>query len=190
MSVSAWKNATNSTIRGVGILLSPLARKSLISIEKIHPRLIIATFNGNPCTTIISCYSPTNVSDESDATAFYDELSSLIRQVPKHNVLVIGGDMNAKIGQSEDHKYAYHQQTNRNGQYLHNVITENGLSCLNTQFQKKCGKLWTHKYPNGVKAQLDYMLVNRKWINSVMNCEAYNNFEGVSSDRRIVSTKI
>ena len=98
--------------------------------------------------------------------------------------------MNAKIGQSEEHKYAYHQNTNRNGQYLQNVVTENGLSCLNTRFQKRCGKLWTHNYPNGVNAQLDYMLVNRKWINSVMNSEAYNIFEGVSSDHRIVSTKI
>ena len=100
------------------MLLSPLAFKSLNSIEKIHPRLIIATFNGNPCTTVISCYSPANVSDESETIAFYDELSSLTRQVPKHNVLIIGGDMNARIGQNEDHRYAYHQSTNRNGQYI------------------------------------------------------------------------
>ena len=41
-----------------------------------------------------------------------------------------------------------------------------------------------------LKAQLDCMLVNRKWINSLMNCEAYSTFEGVSSDHRIVSAKI
>ena len=81
--------------------------------------------------------------------------------------------MNAKIGQSEEHKFASHQETNRNGQYLTNVITENGLVCLNTKFQKKQGKLWTHSYPNGTKGQLDYMLVNRKWINNVLNSEAY-----------------
>jgi exonuclease III len=175
ISASAWKNSMNSTIGGVGMLLSPLALKSLNSIEKIRPRLIIATFNGNPCTTVISCYSPTNVSDEV--------------QVPKHNVLMIG-DMNVKLGQNKDHKFAYHQSTNRNGQHFQNLITENGLFCLNTHFQKKCGKLWTHTYPNGVKAQLDYMLVNRKWINSVINCEAYSTFEGVSSDHRIVSARI
>ena len=26
---------------------------------------------------------------------FYDELSSLVHSIPKHNILVIGGDMNA-----------------------------------------------------------------------------------------------
>ena len=111
-------NSTNSTIGGVGMLVSPNALKSLNSIEKICPRIIIATFNGNPCTTVISCYSPTNFSDETETTAFYDELSSLIRDVPKHNVLLIGGDMNANIGLNNDHKYNYHQMTNRNGRHL------------------------------------------------------------------------
>ena len=55
------------------------------------------TFNGNPWATIISCYSPTNVSEETELVAFYDELSSLVHNIPKHNILVIGGDMNAKI---------------------------------------------------------------------------------------------
>ena len=55
---------------------------------------MVDTFNGNPRATVISCYSPTN-SKETEQVAFYDELSSLLRCIPKHNVLVIGGDMNA-----------------------------------------------------------------------------------------------
>ncbi|XP_063587867.1 uncharacterized protein LOC134765253 [Penaeus indicus] len=54
----------------------------------------------------------------------------------------------------------------------------------------KKSKLWIHTYPNGIKAQLDYILINKKWINSAHNCEAYSSFEGVSSDHRIVSCKI
>ena len=141
ISASSWKNTMNSTIGGVGMLLSPLALKSLNSIEKIVPRMIIATFNGNPRTTIISCYSPTNVSDETDVITFYQELSSLIHHVPKHNVLVVGGDMNAHVGRTEEHKYTYHQSTNRNGEHMLDFATENGLACLNTQFQKKEGQV-------------------------------------------------
>ena len=37
--------------------------------------------------------------------------------------------------------------------------------------------------------QVDYVL-NKKWKNSAMNCEAYSSFEGVSSDHRIVTEKI
>ena len=45
--------------------------------------MMAATFNGNPRATIISCYSPTNVSEETELVAFYDELSSLVRSILK-----------------------------------------------------------------------------------------------------------
>ena len=90
---SSWKNSSNSTIGGVGMLLSPHALKSLLNIEKISRRIVVATFNGNPQTTIISCYSPTNVSEEQDVLHFYNEFASLVRAVPRHNVLIIAGDM-------------------------------------------------------------------------------------------------
>ena len=32
--------------------------------------------------------------------------------------------------------------------------------------------------------------MNKKWINSALNCEAYSSFESVSSDHRIVTSKI
>ena len=49
-------------------------------------------------TTIISCYSPTNVSDEQETIAFYTELNYLTRRIPKHNILIIGCDINAQLG--------------------------------------------------------------------------------------------
>ena len=69
--VSARKNSINVFIGGVGMLLSPRALKSLNNIEKIQPRLMVATFNSNPSTTIISCYSPTNVRASSPSSTSY-----------------------------------------------------------------------------------------------------------------------
>ena len=34
------------------------------------------------------------------------------------------------------------------------------------------------------------MMINKKWINSVQNCEAYHSLEGISTDHRIVSLRI
>ena len=96
-----------------------------------------ATFNGNPRATIISCYSPTNVSEETELVTFYDELSSLVRSIPKHNMLVIGGDMNAQIGKNGNNKYSLNNTSNRNGQHLTDFMIENRLACLNTNYQKK-----------------------------------------------------
>ena len=58
---------------------------------------MVATFHGTK-TTIISCYSPTNVSEELEVEQFYMELASLTRQIPKHNMLVIEYDFNAHLG--------------------------------------------------------------------------------------------
>ena len=172
------------------MLIGPRALKSLNSIERIQPRMMAATFNGNPKATITSCYSPTNVSEENEIVTFYEELSSLVRSIPKHNLLVIGGDMNAQIGKNRNNKYSLHNTSNRNGQHLIDFMIENRLTCLNTNFQKREGKLWTYTYANNSKAQIDYVFINRKWKNSAMNCEAYSSFEGVSSDHRIVPAKV
>ena len=107
------------------------------SIERIQPRMMAATFNGNPKATIISCYSPTNVSKETELVTFYEELSSLVRSIPKHNLLVIGGDMNAQIGRNRNNKYSLHNTSNRNGQHLIDFMIENRLTCLNTNFQRR-----------------------------------------------------
>ena len=189
-TVSAWKNSVNTAVGGVGLLIGPRALKTQNSIEKIQPRMMAATFNGNPRATIISCYSPTNVSEENELVTFYDELSSLVRSIPKHIVLVIGGDMNAQIGKNGNNKYSLHNTSNRNGQHLTDFMIENRLACLNTNYQKTEGKLWTYTYTNNSKAQIDYVLINKKWKNSAMNSEAYSSFEGVPSDHRIVTAKI
>ena len=151
---------------------------------------MVATFNGNPSTTIISCYSPTNVSEETDLIAFYDELSSLARIIPKHNVFIIGGNMNAQIDKSIRHKCSLHNSSNRNGEHLTDFTLENRLTCLNTKFQKRKGKLWRFTYANNTKAKIDNILINKKWNNSLLNCETYSSFGSVSSDHRIVMAKV
>ena len=172
------------------MLIGPQALKSLNSIEKIHPWLMVATFNSNPRASIIYCYSPTNISEETELITFYDGLPSLVRSIPKHNVLVIGGDMNAQIGKNGNHKYSVHNSSNRNGQHLTDFTIENRLTCLNTNFQKREEKLWTYTYANNTKAQIDYVFINKKWKISAVNCKAYSSFVDMSSYHRIVTAKI
>ena len=98
--------------------------------------------------------------------------------------------MNAQIGKNGNNKYSLHNTSNWNGKHLTDFMIENRLACVNTNYQKREGKLWTHTYANNTKAQIDYVLINKKWKNSAMNCEAYSSFEGVSTDHRIVTAKI
>ena len=107
----AEKALNNTTIRGVGMLLSPKAYKSLNSVETISPRIMIASFNGNPAVTIISCFSPTNVSDEEDKDEFYTEPTTITRPIPKHNILLVGGEMNTRIEKMDVMGFVYNDTT-------------------------------------------------------------------------------
>ena len=75
--VSAWKNSVNAVIGDVGILIGHPVLKLLNIIKKMQLKMMIATFNGKPSKTIISCYSLTNASDETDFDTCYYELSSI-----------------------------------------------------------------------------------------------------------------
>ena len=114
--------------------------------------MIGATFNSNPSTTIIFCYTPINASDKTDLVTFYNELYSIVRSILKYNVLIIGRDMNAQIGKNENNKFKLHNGLNRIGEHLADFSLKNGLTCLITKFQKRKGKLWTDTYANNAKA--------------------------------------
>ena len=64
-------------------------------------------------------------------------------------------DANARLG-PDDVPYSYHQETNRNGEYLAEFLLEHNLLAANTQFQKRKGKLWTFEdRATGERRQLD-----------------------------------
>ena len=131
-----------------GVLFDPCTLKSLNNIEKTQQRMMVVTFNSNLSTMIISCYSPTNARDEMDLDT-YNELSSLVLGVLKHNILIIGGDMNTQIGKNVNNKFSLHNSSNRNGEMPDRYHTRKW-----TKFQKRKGKLWTYTYTNNAKAQV------------------------------------
>ena len=161
ITTSATQNTIGATVGGVAILLSPYAGRSLINVETISPRLMICHFQGNPATTVLCCYSPTNYAKEEDITSFYNDLREAVKTIPRHNIQIILGDMNARIG-TDKAKFAYCKSTNRNGEHLINFSEEYGYILGNTRFQKSKSKQWTARLPNGHKAQLDYIMINRK----------------------------
>ena len=54
ISASALKNTGNTTIGGVGMLLSLHVTTSLKSIERITSQTLLTTFHGNPEPTVLS----------------------------------------------------------------------------------------------------------------------------------------
>ena len=113
----------NAVIVDMGMLLSLNAVNSLNSIEKIQSRMMRASFNGNPYTTIISCYCPTYASEETVTITFYYKLYFLVWHIPIHNVLIISGDMNAQIDNDKNNRFCSHNSSNGNGKISRRLYT-------------------------------------------------------------------
>ena len=186
---SATKNTSGSTVGGVGFLLSSRASENLVNVESISSRILVLELHGNPKSTIICAYSPHNSSSIEDMNAFYADLRSVLSNVPAHNILAVLGDFNAKLG-PDVQKFTFNETTNRNGELLIDLVDEYNLFCSNCSFMKPKSRLWTFEYPNGARAQLDYIFFRKKWRNSIKDSRSYSSFSSIGSDHRIVSATI
>ena len=138
-------------------------------------------------------YAPTECSPSTAKDDFYASLAEHLEQLKRHDINLVVGDFNARIGTDSHHthpevveRYCYHDQTNDNGERLVNLCVEHNLRPAQSRFPHPLGRLWTWNHPAGSKHQLDHILINSKWVNSLRNCRAYNSVE-LDSDHRIVS---
>ena len=99
-------------------------------------------------------------------------------------------DMNDQIDKDENKQFRKHNSSRKKWECLADFSLKNRLVCQNTKFQKR--KVNYERTPIQInsKAQLDYIFINKKWINSAVNCDGYSSFKCVSFDHRIVLWKI
>ena len=57
-------------------------------------------------------------------------------------------------------------------------------------FPEKTWSVMDAQSPNDFKSQIDFIIINKKWKNSVQNCRAYNSFNSIASDHRIITADI
>jgi hypothetical protein len=187
---SAWRNNAQAATGGVGIIMNKAAEQVLSDVTKISDRIIKASFAGNPETTIIVAYSPTNVrKNREDVDTFYEQIRNAIDDTPPHNFLALLGDWNAKIGPAHI-KFPHDKRTNENGTCLLELVCEKSLCITNTMYEKRIGKRWSFEDPKGNRYLLDYILVNAKWRNSILNSECYSSFASTGSDHRVVTARV
>jgi exonuclease III len=98
---------------------------------------------------VVAAYGPTNCAAgdeaEEERDQFYHQLESLITKLPRHNVVVVAGDINARVGSDSHIKHptvagphAYHDETNENGLRLVNLCEVTNL-CLSLEIPTQVG---------------------------------------------------
>ena len=101
---------------------------------------------------VIQVYAPTSNAEETEVERFYEDLQDLLELTPKKGVLLIIGDLNAKVGLQETPgvtgKFGLGMQ-NEAGQRLIEFWQENTLVIANTLFQQHKRRLYTWTSPDG-----------------------------------------
>jgi exonuclease III len=81
--------------------------------------------------TIIQCYAPTEMTEKDKKEEFYQQLSETITTVKKRDVIIVMGDMNAKIGS--------------NNEGMEHVMGRHGIGKMNENgelFSELCAMTW------------------------------------------------
>ncbi|XP_056006724.1 craniofacial development protein 2-like [Ostrea edulis] len=129
--------------RGVALIMTNDIRKTLIEWKPINERFLTARFYSTYAKlSVITCYAPTEVAEEEYKNIFYEKLQELIETTPRHDILVVLGNLNAKVGNENIGKEAtmgMHGigETNNNGERLVELCEENSLVIGGTIFKHR-----------------------------------------------------
>ena len=192
LTSTAERNQIGASVGGVGIAMRAAAWKLITEKEVVSPRILKVTFAGNPRFTVVSVYSPTEGYSRDEVEKFHHDLRDCINTIPAHNLVVVAGDFNAKLGWSDSPSgWYYHESTSPNGLCLKETLREANLEVAKTRFQKRKCRLWTHLSDGTLsKSTKDYILVRKKWRNSIKDADISEIFSSLGSDHRAVTVRL
>ena len=88
---------------GVGIIIHKKYASAVMGFLPISKRVIVVKLQGKPFNlTVIQVYAPTADKTEEELEEFYEDLEKAYRHVNSTDILIVMGDMNAKIGKGVD----------------------------------------------------------------------------------------
>jgi exonuclease III len=160
--------------------------------ERICSIKIKGTFHN---TTIINIYVPTEDDSAEENEMFYEELQKQIDKISKYNMIIVIGDVNAKIGREQIYipiigKFSQHDTTSPNGEKLCSFAEGNNMVIASTYFKHKQIHQGTWKIPGKEqKNQTDHVLVNNRRKSAIQDVRVFRG-ANCDSDHYLVVVKV
>ena len=181
---------------GVAIMISQEAVKSLMEWTPINKRIITARFyTKHRKVTIIQVHAPHNEREDKEKEQFYQELQEVVDSCNRNDIIIVIGDLNAKVG-NDNNGYERIMGIhglgiqNDNGERLCEFCQMNGLVIAGTLFPHKDIHKATWVSPDGeTKNQIDHLLISGQWRSSLLDCRVQRGADA-NSDHYLVKTRI
>jgi hypothetical protein len=193
---SGLPNENDDHRDGVGIMLSRKATKSLIEWKPVSERIISARFAFKfQNVSVVQCYAPTNPTDRERKDEYYELLQSVLDKIPRRDILIVMGDMNAKVGSNNSGReriMGKHGvgEINENGELFLDFCGMNDLVIGGTVFPHKNIHKTTWTSPDQeTKNQIDHIAISRRWRRTLEDTKAKNGAD-VGSDHALLVGKL
>jgi len=145
--------------------------------------------------TLINAYAPTEDKTEEIKEQFYDDSQSIVDKVPKSDLIIILGEVNAKLGKEPAYqkitgKHTLHEEINRNGELLCDFAVANNMIVMSTQFQHKQIHKGTWRSPDyNIINQIDHVLVNQNKKEAIEDVRSLRD-PNIDSDHFLLKTTL
>ena len=133
---------------------------------------------GSPIdVNIIQVYAPTTDHDEDMIESFYQKLEEVRKQTKEHEITIIMGDLNAKVGEGGDGDvvggFGLGEQNER-GDRLVEWCGRWRQVILNSWYRQHPRYLWTWRSPgHRYRNQIDYITINKRFRNAVTKVKTF-----------------
>ena len=148
-------------------------------------------------TSVTSCeyqvYNPSSDYEDEEVEIFYEELEEMMVKVHRKDLLIVNGDWNAIVGNTNDvDRYAVGKfalgKTNPRGLRLLEFASKHRFTIANTLHPQKNLRKSTWHSPNGLfHNQIDYILI-LQWFKSSIQKASTRTYPGaeINSDHDLV----
>lgn len=146
---------------------------------------------------IIQIYAPTADCADDEIENFYSDVKTIIRTTKKHEINILMGDFNAKVGKEKTLNVTGEfglGKRNERGNRLIQFCQEEEYVISNTLYKLPERRLYTWKSPqdkadNVTRNQVDYIMINKRFKSSLINVKTYPGAD-VPSDHNLLMARV
>ncbi|CAK1601406.1 unnamed protein product [Parnassius mnemosyne] len=163
---------------GVGVIINTKYVNTPVNlVPKSNRTMLLRPRNIN----IIQVYALSTDGSDQEVPVFYKEIEDLLQMTKNHEINLVIGDFNAKVGKGEVPRVAGKfglGARNERGDSLVQFCQECDFAIINTYFQLPPKRLYTWTSPKHtpqqiVRNQIDYIIINNRFRNCIKSAKTY-----------------
>lgn len=189
------KNTGNRSF-GTGFLVNLKRNSQILEFKAINERICSLRVKSKFYNIYMICvHAPTEDKEEEEKEHFYHLLEEVYTNAPDHDMKIVIGDLNAKVGRESLYeptigKHSLHHHSNNNGCKLIQFAVAKNMKIMGTYFPHKDIHKATWRAPGGrTQNQIDHVIADARHASSILDvrtCRGPN----IDSDHYLVKVVV